>query len=290
VIAAYHRFLQEVSEEAPTEPPHSVRPAAATLATSALEAEPLAAELPIPPLEMRTLIGQLNVEAFDNPSRAPVFDFVDPAVFRSVFEFRCGCGRLARQMIQQVPQPERYVGIDPHRGMIAWCKRNLAPAADGFEFVHHDVYDYQLNRSFGKPRMLPFPVEDHAFSLVEAWAVFPHLTEDQAVFYLREVARILAPGGVFHSTWFLFDKCDGFPMLHEAQNALYASDVDPAAAVAFDRAWLRRQAASLGLLISGVWPVHPAPRGFQWHILMTQGDAGPAEVAWPVDDRPPSLA
>src|SRR5262249_33845946 len=157
---------------------------------------------------------------------------------------------------------------------------------EGFEFQHHDVYDHQLNRSFGKPRMLPFPGEDRAFSLVEAWSVFPHLTEDQAVFYLREVARILAPDGVFHSTWFLFDRCDGFPMLQEGQNALYASDADPAAAVVFDRAWLRRMASSMGLVICRVWPVTPAPRGFQWHVLMAPDDSRSAEVAWPPDDRP----
>jgi SAM-dependent methyltransferase len=190
-------------------------------------------------------------------------------------------------MIQQRPTPERYVGIDPHPGMVAWCRRNLAPAASTFEFQHHDVYDYQLNPGFGKPRMAPFPVEDQAFSLVEAWAVFPHLSEEQATYYLREVARILAPGGVFHSTWFLFDKRDGFPMLHERQNALYASDAEPTAAVIFDRAWVRRMAAQSGLVIYRVWPVLPAPRGFQWHVLMAAAGSGRDAAAWPSDDRPP---
>ena len=57
--------------------------------------------LPIPPLEMRALVGQTEPSGFDNPAGAPIFDFVDPSVFRSVFDFGCGCGRLARQLIQQ---------------------------------------------------------------------------------------------------------------------------------------------------------------------------------------------
>jgi SAM-dependent methyltransferase len=189
-------------------------------------------------------------------------------------------------LIQQVPRPERYIGIDPHRGMIAWCKRNLSPAANEFEFRHHDVYDDLWNRSFGKPRMLPLPVEDGAFSFIESWAVFPHLTEEQVVYYLHEIARVLAPDGVFHSTWFLFDKCDGFPMLHEGQNALYASDAVPTVAVMFDRTWVRHQAAAVGLVIRGAWPVRPGPRGFQWHVLMGHASPNVTEMDWPPDDRP----
>lgn len=240
---------------------------------------------PLPPVEMRQLVGPTAPEAFDNPSGAPIFDFVDPAVFRSVFDFGCGCGRLARQLIQQRPRPERYVGIDLHAGMIAWCQQHLAPAAPGFSFAHHDVYNYHFNPGVEKPRMLSFPVEDHAFSLVEAWSVFTHLTEEQAVHYLREATRILAPGGVFHSTWFLFDKADGFPMMTDSQNALYVSHLDPSAAVIYDRAWLAATASANGLAIDRVWPVRPAARGFQWHVLMAQAD-GRAHAAWPTDDRP----
>jgi SAM-dependent methyltransferase len=204
-----------------------------------------------------------------------------------VFDFGCGCGRLARQLLQQRPRPERYVGIDLHAGMIAWCQRNLAPVDPRFEFVHHDVYNYHFNPGASKPRVLPFPVEDHAFSLVEAWSVFTHLTQDQTVHYLAEVARTLAPGGVFHSTWFLFDKTDGFPMMTEDQNALYVSYIDPSSAVAYDRAWLRNVAAAVGLSIYAVWPVVPAARGFQWHLLMAAAEER-TQVPWPVDQRPPA--
>jgi hypothetical protein len=116
--------------------------------------------------------------------------------------------------------------------------------------------------------------------------VFTHLTEDQAVQYLAEVARVLAPGGTFHSTWFLFDKANGFPMMTDAQNALYVGYVDPSAAVIFDRAWLRKAASEVGLTIYRVWPVVPAARGFQWHLLMCERGRRP-QVDWPPDDRPP---
>jgi SAM-dependent methyltransferase len=241
--------------------------------------------LPIPPIEMRQLVGTTDVAAFDNPSGAPIFDFVEPELFRSVLDFGCGCGRIARQLIQQRPRPDRYLGIDLHAGMIGWCQRNLAPAAPGFEFVHHDVYNYHFNPGPEKPRVLPIPAEKGSFSLVEAWSVFTHLTEDQAFQYLAEVARVLAPGGVFHSTWFLFDKADGFPMMTDAQNALYVGYVDPSAAVIYDRTWLRNAATEFGLCIYRAWPVVPAARGFQWHMLMCEAGRRPS-APWPADERP----
>jgi SAM-dependent methyltransferase len=234
---------------------------------------------------MRKLVGVTDPAAFDNPSGAPIFDFVDPSAFRTVLDFGCGCGRLARQLIQQRPTPERYLGIDLHAGMIAWCQHNLTPLAPGFDFVHHDVYNYHFNPGAEKPRVLPIPADKGSFSLVEAWSVFTHLTEDQAIQYLAEVARVLATEGVFHSTWFLFDKTDGFPMMTDAQNALYVGFVDPSAAVIFDRGWLREAAEQFGLSIYRVWPVVPAARGFQWHVLMGESGRRPA-VEWPSDDRP----
>jgi SAM-dependent methyltransferase len=96
--------------------------------------------LPIPPPEMRALVGPTDPAAFDNPSHGLVYPYLGADRYRRVFDFGCGCGRVARQLIQQRPRPERYLGIDLHRGMVEWARTNLAPAAPGFEFKHHRVY------------------------------------------------------------------------------------------------------------------------------------------------------
>ncbi len=77
-------------------------------------AEP--APLPLPPHEMRMLVGPLDPALFDNPDGKLVFPGLEPTQFRSVLDFGCGCGRVARQLIQQRPRPERYVGLDLHAG------------------------------------------------------------------------------------------------------------------------------------------------------------------------------
>jgi SAM-dependent methyltransferase len=238
--------------------------------------------LPIPPLEMRQLVGPTDVAAFENPSGGLVYPYLSPEFYESVFDFGCGCGRVARQLIQQHPRPKRYVGVDLHAGMIRWCQRNLQPAGPEFSFFHHDVYNARFNPNPASPAVAPFPAGDGEFTLVNALSVFTHLTQEQAVHYLAECARILHPEGVLHASWFLFQKRK-FPMMRPETNALYVSYADPSAAVLFDRDWVRATARQFGLRISQI--VTPYVRGHQWALIMTKRQ-DVAEPEFPADTAP----
>ena len=194
---------------------------------------------------MRALIGSTDRGLFDNPTGAAVFPGFEPEDFPTVLDFGCGCGRIARQLIQQQPRPRRYVGLDLHLGMIEWCNRNLAPRAAGFEFLHHDVLYANFNPGKDKPLHAPLPFEDGEFSLVVAISVFTHLTQPQTEPYLAELSRVLAPGGTLMSSWFLFDKRD-FPMMQTEQNTLFINEYDVRNAVIYDWAWLRGAAGECG--------------------------------------------
>jgi len=244
-------------------------------------------DLPVPPIEMRKLVGPTDLDAFDNSTGGPVFPGLPPGSLRAVLDFGCGCGRIARQLIQQTTPPERYVGIDLHAGMIRWCQENLTPRAPQFRFEHHDVRYEPFNPGAGKPVVLPFPVADSSCSLVIAHSVFTHLLEEQTVFYLREVARVLAPDGILCSTWFLFDKSE-YPMMQEFQNTLFINAVDPINAVIYDRTWLRQMTRAVGLTLLRVSP--PTLRGFQWEILMTNRGWNSIDAEIPPDEGDIGLA
>jgi SAM-dependent methyltransferase len=245
------------------------------------------AQLDFPPLEMRELVGPTDVAAFDNPAGAFVYPYLAPSLYEAVFDFGCGCGRVARQLIQQRQRPGRYLGIDLHRGMIRWCQTHLQTVVPSFQFVHHDVRNVMFNPGADKPSVAAFPAGDSEFTLVNALSVFTHLTEEQAGHYLRECARVLRTDGVLHSSWFLFDKTD-FPMMQEFTNALYISHIDPSAAVIFDTAWLIRTARSVGLTIFQVIP--PTIHGFQWMVLMTPIKETVPEASFPPDLAPKGVA
>ena len=234
----------------------------------------------MPPGEMRALVGPTDVAAFDNPSGGPVFSYLDPSAYRSVFDFGCGCGRVARQLMQQHEPPSRYLGIDLHQGMIRWCQENLTPHAPQFAFAHHDVFDDNFNPGEHKPRFAALPAPDGEFTLVNAVSVFTHLTEQQAPHYLREAARVLADDGVVHASFFLLDK-RSFPFMQPHANALYVSWEHPAAAVVFDRGWILETARAAGLTVVAAHP--PSIRGYQWILEMRRSRPGLVEAELPPD-------
>jgi SAM-dependent methyltransferase len=233
---------------------------------------------------MRELVGPTEPSCFDNPTGAPVFGAeIEPERYESVLDFGCGCGRLARQMIQQQPRPRTYVGIDLHKGMVRWNQQNLQPAAPGFEFHHHNVYEAGFNPDPNAPRMAEFPVDTSSVSLLIAWSVFTHLTQAQCEHYLREVARVLRPDGVMISTWFFFDKA-AFPMMQDFQYALYINDINPTNAVIFDARWIMDLTTSLGLILRKAVP--PNVRGFAYTLQFTPARAGVVGTVLPPDQAP----
>src|SRR5688572_6167030 len=122
---------------------------------------------PIPPPEMRALVGPTDEASFDNPTGAPIWTDLGDRVSGTVFDFGSGCGRLARRLMQQHRPPEAYLGVDLHRGMVEWCRQHLASENGAFRFEHHDVYEPGFNPT-GRPTNDPLglPAPDKCASLV----------------------------------------------------------------------------------------------------------------------------
>ena len=239
-------------------------------------------QLPMPPPELRRSVGDAS---FDNPTGALIYPGLPVAAYERVFDFGCGCGRLARQLMQQqTGRPKAYLGIDLNKPAIDWASANLGAIDSSYRFSHFDVFNLQFNPGASVSRQ-PFPT-DETFSLAIAHSVFTHILEADVQFYLQQVARVLANDSFFVSTWFLFDKTL-FPMMQEFQNALYIQVVDPTNAVVYDREFVRALFRAAGLTIIHASP--PSIRGFQWTLVAVPGN----EKAWvdfPEDKAPIGLA
>lgn len=245
--------------------------------------------MPLPPVELRELVGRVEPEAFAHPRGVPVYPTVAPEQYESVLDFGCGCGRVARQLaLAAAPTPSRYIGVDLHEGMIAWCNQHLAPRLPGFTFLHQNVYNPGLNPDPALPRTAPLPVDAHSVTFLIAVSVFTHLTEPQVEFYLDEVRRVLHPDGVMYASFFLFEK-RYFPMMQDFQNALYINVDDPTNAVILDREWLASQLRGRGLSLRRVYPA--LLRGFHRDMeIVVGGDSASIEPdRAPFGRRPPPL-
>jgi SAM-dependent methyltransferase len=225
--------------------------------------------IPLPPLEFRRLVGPTDPADFDNATGRPVYDEFDIPLqaYDSVFDFGCGCGRMARKLLMQTPKPRRYVGIDVHRDMLTWCQTNLSSYASNFEFFHHDVYSPSYSPGNQIRLAAPFPAGDGSISLFIAHSVFTHLYKRQTEYYLRELARILKSDGIAFTSWFLFDRIN-FPMFTDGPYALLANDEDPTRAVIYDREWLLENVRAAGLAVKRT--VVPTVPGHQWTVFLTR--------------------
>jgi SAM-dependent methyltransferase len=227
---------------------HGLGPRAAEERTNGL---PEDRRLPLPPLEMRSIVSPITDESYyDNPTGEGIWGPLDfpPLVpneaYRKVFDFGCGCGREARRLLLQKRPPQEYVGLDIHAGMIDWCQRNLQTA--NFRFYHLDVWSAGYGADNTRTnRVQPISQLGSDFSIVEANSVFTHNLADQAEFYLDQMRSMLAPRGIIRGTWFFFNK-QVFPPMGEKLNTLFIDEGDLTHAVYYDWDFFRTMVTRLG--------------------------------------------
>src|SRR5262245_2412839 len=147
----------------------------------------LAALLPeLPPLHLRSIVAAPEQEIFlwtgavDITYLVALYEHYAPPDLpfpRRALDFGCGCGRLTRYL--NLSNHYITVGSDVNPDHVAWCSRHLSNVVA----LHNDPIP---------PLSLPEGSIDFAYSL----SVFSHLPEHAAAMWLRELARVIAPGGV----------------------------------------------------------------------------------------------
>ena len=122
-----------------------------------------------------------------------------------VLELGCGYGRAARPLTDFLSADGHYLGFDLDEAAIGWCTERYA-AYPNFAFQHADLAN-PLYRPSGTEQASEylFPSDDGNVELVLAASVLTHLVTAELARYLRETARVLAPGGRALLALFLLD-------------------------------------------------------------------------------------
>lgn len=256
---------------------------------SLIQSDPASLDLPLPPPGLHD-VGDGDFAAIGR-------EFADHLIRRAgllpnerVLDIGCGVGRLARALAAHLAPSGRYTGFDVSAPAIAWCQAELAGRLPNFSFVCMDVA-HPLYNPTGTvdPRRVVFPAAAAGIDVAAAISVFTHLPPDVVGPYLREVRRVLAPGGRFLCTAFLLDdrsraalragRCR-IPFRADDAGEWQEGHPDhPGAAVAIDRTWFLTAAAEAGLepaapMVEGSWPGDEAGESFQDLCVLRRVSSG----------------
>jgi SAM-dependent methyltransferase len=185
-----------------------------------------------------------------------------------VLDIGCGVGRTARYLCGFLEDGARYEGFDVREDLVAWCQSNITPRFRNFHFQVAALFNsnYRPDPSLPSAAEFTFPYPDRSFDFVFAHSMFTHLQPDVSNNYLREIHRVLRPGGISYTTWVLINDDDPSLFAHATQrmhrdpSGTFAVRrvTDPDALVAYTEQFVRGAHSSSGLSI--VEPVHPGFR------------------------------
>lgn len=179
-----------------------------------------------------------------------------------ILDVGCGIGNLAIALTGH--HAGTYDGVDVHREAVTWCRRAITPRHPAFRFHHADLASSAYNRGGREdPTTYRFPFPDRSFDFIFLASVFTHMMPAGVEHYLREIARLLDPGGIAVASYFLLtgdarrgiaegrsflsfgiDHPSGVCLLHDRRR--------PEAAVAIDEAFVRRAYGAAGLEIRNI--------------------------------------
>lgn len=116
-----------------------------------------------------------------------------------ILDVGCGNGLLGIPAEPFVGGNGEYMGIDVNQEYINFCKSHYD--FPNYTFIHHNVKNPVY--ADGQPdQREKWPVESGSLDLVTALSVWTHLREEDALFYMKEVARVLKPGKKAMITFF----------------------------------------------------------------------------------------
>jgi SAM-dependent methyltransferase len=208
----------------------------------------------------------------------------------AVLDIGCGYGRMAKPFTGFLdPDKGKYVGFDIFPTSIEWCQKAFSKSYPHFSFellnIRNSHYNVDGTESDTTVKM---PYADQSFDFVFLTSVFTHLMPAAVGHYLKEIHRLLKPGGKCFSTFYLLD--DEARTLIEARKSqvhfkytdpdegwMALQKEDPERCIAFPEEVVCALFNESGLIIDepirkGSWCERKNPAGFQDVIICHKGN------------------
>jgi SAM-dependent methyltransferase len=120
-----------------------------------------------------------------------------------ILDIGCGTGLLGIASEPFISSDGTYTGIDVMIDDINFCKAHFK--FKNYNFIHLDVANPSYASSQSS-KLVPWPIADGSQDLVTALSVWTHLNETDAIFYFKEIARVLKKGAKAIITFFVLNE------------------------------------------------------------------------------------
>jgi SAM-dependent methyltransferase len=256
---------QKAESEEPTSRYASIAPGTPAGTWAETRLFPAEANLPVPDPSLQNQVGPPGVFQDVGLTTMGRLNMAGLRPEHDVLDIGCGVGRTARFLCDYMSAEAHYEGFDIMESLIEWCQAEITSRFPNFRFSFVPLYNsaYLPDASLPSAVDLRFPYPDESFDFVFAHSVFTHMSPDASANYLREVRRVLRPGGTSYSTWFIFNDTPvgnasplvaGMELDDSGHFALHDPAV-PDTAVGYEETFVRGFYLETGLRI--VEPIHP---------------------------------
>ena len=244
--------------------------------------------LPLPPVELR-FMGESDeklIDVGDELAGLLVSHGLTDAA--SILDVGCGYGRLALGILHSTHHRGPYLGFDILARHVEWCQTRLSPSFPTMRFVRLDVRNERYNpKGTIEATQATFPTGAGSIDVIAMFSVYTHLYRPDIERYLAETRRVLRPGAVAVTTWFLFDEArlpqvtseqSMHRMIHVLDSVTrYSDEGNPLRAIAYDQGAVEGMARAAGLEITaverGTWAGEPG-RSYQDVVVFRRPSGG----------------
>jgi SAM-dependent methyltransferase len=202
------------------------------------------------------------------------------------FDLGCGNGSVARALTRYLVPPGRYEGMDINGQSVTWLEEHYRKYP-GFRFTHANVYNKMYNPAATvQASQYRLPYADGTFTAALLKSVFTHMLPADVRHYLKELGRVMAPGGRVVITYFLLNDESRELVRRERDEVKMRADWEgdplcrvastevPESATAHDEARIRAYTAEAGFTVLeiafGNWCGRPSLLGLQDAMIITK--------------------
>jgi SAM-dependent methyltransferase len=235
----------------------------------------------VPPLHLRwSYYRTAKREGYRNFARDAAIELVSRGLepYHCVLDVGCGIGPLAIGLIPHLEHGS-YEGFDIHPEAVAWCRKAITAKHPQFRFQLADLRNTAYNPHGRTPASeYKFPYPDATFHFAFLGSVATHQPLHEIAHYLKELSRVLKPGGKCIISYYLLhaDSLKGIaegksflPFNHGfgTQGSKVVDPANPDLAIAHPEETIRRLYAEAGLRIE-----EPIRLGRWWDSFAHQQD------------------